>query len=296
MHGFLNVNKPEGLTSFDVIRKLKRKFPRKTKLGHLGTLDPMARGVLPVAVGNATKIIPFVADGSKEYIASMIIGGCSDTQDAWGQITYAAAVALDLDKLKSVMKAFQGKIQQIPPMFSAVHHEGKRLYELARQGITVERAAREALIESIELLDSDLARDYPQISFKVLCSKGTYIRTLCHDIGEEMGTGAFLSALLRSQAGAFKIEDAVPLEHIMDAQVSMAEFLLAIDFPLAEMPAIKLNSQQITAVLNGRPILLDQACPPGKIRIYSPQQELQAIADSESQGERTLIKPIRVLK
>ncbi|MDD2620108.1 MAG: tRNA pseudouridine(55) synthase TruB, partial [Syntrophomonadaceae bacterium] len=200
MHGFLNVNKPLGLVSFDVIRKLKKILPRKTKIGHLGTLDPMARGVLPVAIGQATKIIPYIEDESKEYIASMILGGRSDSQDAWGQITYGPAVAVDLDMLKCIIKDFQGNIKQIPPMFSAVHHEGKRLYELARQGITVERAAREAFIKSIEIIDCDFSLKYPEISFRVVCSKGTYVRTLCHDIGEALGTGAFLSALLRSKA------------------------------------------------------------------------------------------------
>lgn len=215
MHGFLNINKPQGLISFDVIRKLKKVFPRKTKLGHLGTLDPMAQGVLPIAIGEATKIIPYTEDENKEYIATMVLGGSSDTQDAWGQISYRPEVNVDLNNLKSIMLAYQGNIKQIPPMFSAVHHEGQRLYDLARQGIKVERTEREACIEEIELIKSDLELEYPQITFRVVCSRGTYIRTLCHDIGEKLGTGAFLSALLRSRAGTFKIEDAIRLDDIL---------------------------------------------------------------------------------
>ncbi|MDD2621333.1 MAG: hypothetical protein PHC92_11780, partial [Syntrophomonadaceae bacterium] len=190
----------------------------------------------------------------------------------------------------------QGNIKQIPPMFSAVHHEGKRLYELARQGITVERAAREAFIKSIEIIDCDFSLKYPEISFRVLCSKGTYVRTLCHDIGEELGTGAFLSALLRSKAGAFKIEDAVPLDDILSAQIKIEDCIMNIDYPLSNMIALGINPKQLTAILNGNSILLEQQLPTGKIKIYSPQHELQAIAECESQGSETIIKPVRVLK
>lgn len=294
MQGFLNINKPQGPTSFDIIRKLKKVLPRKTKLGHLGTLDPMARGVLPVAIGQATRIIPFVEDEYKEYIATMVLGGGSDTQDAWGNITLGPPVKVDLEHVKEVINAFQGSIKQIPPMFSAVHHEGKRLYDLARQGITVARAEREACIEVIEFMNYDFTLDYPQVTFRVVCSRGTYIRTLCNDIGEKIGTGAFMSSLLRSRAGAFKIDDAILPDDIWDGRVAIEEVMLPIDYPLHKMPALQVNPEQQIAVLHGNPLILDRTLPTGKIKLYSVEQRLQAIADSEPQGSRTLVKPVRV--
>ena len=153
LQGFFNINKPQGLTSFDVIRRIKKQIPRKCKIGHLGTLDPMATGVLPVAVGNATRVIEYAAGVNKEYIAAFILGGVSDTQDATGQITIQQEeVIADADELAGVLQQFTGRIEQIPPMYSAVHHQGRRLYELARQGVEVVREPREVTIEAIELL------------------------------------------------------------------------------------------------------------------------------------------------
>ncbi len=294
MQGFLNINKPQGPTSFDIIRKLKKVFPRKTKLGHLGTLDPMAQGVLPAAIGQATRIIPYVEDEYKEYVATMVLGGSSDTQDAWGNVIMGPPVNIELERIVQVMNAFQGDIKQIPPMFSAVHHEGKRLYDLARQGITVERAERDARIEAIDLLNSDFSLEYPQITFRVICSKGTYIRTLCHDIGEKLGAGAFMSSLLRSRVGAFKIEDAILLDDILDGRVALEECILPVDYPLYKMPAAEVNPEQQIAVQHGNSLILDRTLPTGKIKIYSVQQELLAIANSEAQGSRTFIQPVRV--
>ncbi|MEN6326307.1 MAG: tRNA pseudouridine(55) synthase TruB [Syntrophomonas sp.] len=295
LQGFLNINKPQGPTSFDIIRKLKKVFPRKTKLGHLGTLDPMAQGVLPAAIGQATKIIPYIEDEYKEYVTTMVLGGNSDTQDAWGNITLGPPpVNVDLKCVEQVMNTFQGNIKQIPPMFSAVHHEGQRLYDLARQGITVERAERDARIEAMDLVNSDFSLEYPQITFRVICSRGTYIRTLCHDIGEKLGTGAFMSALLRSRVGAFCIEDAVLLDDILDGRIALEECMLPMDYPLYKMMAVEVKPEQQIAVLHGNPLILDQTMPTGKIKIYSAQQELLAIANSEPQDSRTLIKPVRV--
>lgn len=279
-----------------MIRKLKRVLPRKTKLGHLGTLDPMAQGVLPVATGQATRIIHYIEDADKEYIATMVLGGSSDTQDAWGQISLGPKVLVDLADVKNIMASFEGNIVQIPPMFSAVHHEGKRLYDLARQGITVERTGREVRIDEINLLRSDLSLEYPEIVFQVRCSKGTYIRTLCHDIGDKLGSGAYMSALLRSRAGAFRIEDAVRLDDILDGSVRIEECILPIDYPLDHMPAVTASPEQLTAVLHGNPIMAEGKFPSGLIKVYSLQRELQAIAQSEPHDSRTLIKPVRVLK
>ncbi|MCX5780784.1 MAG: tRNA pseudouridine(55) synthase TruB, partial [Firmicutes bacterium] len=205
MDGFINVNKSPGMTSFMVIKKLKKIFPG-SKLGHLGTLDPMAQGVLPVAIGFATRLIEYVSETDKVYRATMTLGGISDTQDAWGNIVYKSDVYFDAQELPAILARYTGTIGQIPPMYSAVHYQGARLYELARQGITVDREAREIEIDYIRLLSTDRDEDgRPRIDLEVGCSKGTYIRTLCHDIGIELGSGAYLSALTRIRAGAFSL-------------------------------------------------------------------------------------------
>lgn len=294
MQGFLNINKPAGITSFDVIRKLKKLFQRKTKLGHLGTLDPMATGVLPVAVGQATKLLAYIENESKEYIATMTVGGRSDTQDAWGNITYSNQPGFDVDKLKLILDSFRGTIKQIPPMYSAVHHEGKRLYELARQGITVERNWREVEIKALDLIGIDFSPELPQLKFKIVCSKGTYVRTLCHDIGEEMGTGGFLSALQRSRTGIFRIEEAHSLQDIIENSGKLESFLLSIDYPLGHLPFVVVDGSTRYSVLNGGSVLVDRQFSTDTIKVYSSQQELLAIARGENQGDKTLIKPVRV--
>jgi tRNA pseudouridine55 synthase len=190
VEGFINVNKAPGLTSFAVIKKLRKIFPG-SKLGHLGTLDPMAQGVLPVAVGYATRLIEYISGTDKVYRATMTLGGISDTQDAWGNIIFSPEFDFDQSVLPAILASYTGIVRQIPPMYSAVHYHGERLYELARQGITVDREPREIAIDYLKLLsiaEDDEGR--PLINLEVGCSKGTYIRTLCHDIGLEMGSGS----------------------------------------------------------------------------------------------------------
>ncbi|HPT70087.1 MAG TPA: tRNA pseudouridine(55) synthase TruB, partial [Syntrophomonas sp.] len=181
MHGFLNINKDPGMTSFDVLKKIKKIIP-KTKLGHLGTLDPMAAGVLPVAMGHATRLIEYIEDSDKTYHARMTLGGVSDTQDAWGNIERTGCSSYRSEDLLKILTEFTGTIKQIPPMYSAVHHQGQRLYELARQGLEVERIAREIEIKSLQMLRSgEDTEGNPTIELVIKCSKGTYIRTICHD-------------------------------------------------------------------------------------------------------------------
>ncbi len=295
MHGFLNINKPQAITSFDVIRKLKKALPRKYKLGHLGTLDPMAEGVLPVAVGQGTKIIPFVEDETKEYIVTMTLGASSDTQDAWGAITYSMR-KVEPAQIERVLALFRGKSRQVPPMYSAVHHEGKRLYELARQGLEVERKAREIEIFELELLNADWERELPQLSLRVSCSRGTYIRTLCHDIGLELGCGAFLSSLCRSRSGCFKIEEAVSLEYILEKRENMSQALLPLDYPLNNLPVISLESAELPAIINGRQISRTGKLASPRVRLYTPEGQLLAIAKVNNYNEDTVFQPCRVFK
>ncbi|MDD2510015.1 MAG: tRNA pseudouridine(55) synthase TruB [Syntrophomonas sp.] len=296
MDGFLNINKSQGMTSFDVIRKLKRSLPRKYKLGHLGTLDPMAEGVLPVAIGQGTRIIAFVEDETKEYLATMTLGALSDTQDAWGEITYSSKRKVEPGQVEKVLALFRGKSRQIPPMYSAVHHEGKRLYELARQGLEVERKAREIEIFELELLDSYWEREFPQLCLRVSCSRGTYIRTLCHDIGQELGTGAYLSSLCRSRSACFKIEGAISLDYILEKPENLSQALLPMDYPLKNMPLISVRTEEMSAIINGNQISRTAKMLFPRVRLYSPEGQLLAIAKTKNYSDKTVFEPCRVFK
>ncbi|PKM76363.1 MAG: tRNA pseudouridine(55) synthase TruB [Firmicutes bacterium HGW-Firmicutes-15] len=296
MDGFINVNKAAGMTSFDVIKKLKKVFP-KTKLGHLGTLDPMALGVLPVAIGYATRVIEYVSEKNKVYFAAMTLGGVSDTQDAWGNIVYSGNINFNAGHLPDILNKYTGNIRQIPPMYSAIHHNGARLYELARQGITVERESREIVIEYINLLSTDIDTEgRPLINLEVGCSKGTYIRTLCHDIGAELGTGAYLSELTRSRAGMFAIENSYSLEEINQHIACLSDLIKAVDFPLMHLGKIEVNSEDLDKVLNGNRITMDEKIPPGIVRVYDPQGRLVSIAQCSVDENRRLLQPIKVFK
>jgi len=299
--GFITVNKAQGMTSFDVIRKLKRIFPR-TKLGHLGTLDPMAQGVLPVAIGLATRVIEYIADTDKVYRATMTLGGVSDTQDAWGNITYKSYFDftncdISVKKLHDLFKKYTGLIKQIPPMYSAVHHEGKRLYELARQGITVDRESREIEIEYIKLLSTDIdGEGRPLVNIEVGCSKGTYIRTLCHDMGIDLGSGAYLSSLTRIRAGAFTIEESYSLEELGQQSPKLTDLIRTIDFPLQHIPEFTIDSSHLDKIFNGNRISVDEGCSPGLVRVYEPQGSLIAIAECRIENNRTYLQPQKVFK
>lgn len=263
----------------------------------MGTLDPMATGVLPLAVGPATRLIPFLDDDGKTYMATMTLGATSDTQDAWGRIEPTGRTEFDRDKLELILKVFTGNIRQIPPMYSAVHHQGRRLYQWAREGVEVERAEREVRIFSLTLLDLIDGNGRPQVKIEVDCSRGTYVRTLCHDIGARLGTGAYLSELTRIRAGVFTLEDSYRLEQLEMNRDQLERFMLALDYPLAHMPAITLSEPgQGRIISHGGSLPWPQCLHPDMIRVYSPPGELLALARCE-QGETGLIlKPVRVFK
>ncbi|MEN6462951.1 MAG: tRNA pseudouridine(55) synthase TruB [Syntrophomonas sp.] len=294
MHGFICVNKPPGLTSFDVIRKLKKHLP-KVKLGHLGTLDPMATGVLPVAIGYATRLIEYIPQETKVYIATMIMGGISDTQDVWGNVTYTGVNNFDASALENAINSYTGIIEQIPPMYSAVHHEGHRLYELARKGIEVDRKSRQVHINSLQLLEISRNQEgLPLVKIQVECSKGTYVRTLCHDIGQRLGTGAVMSGLIRTRSGIFTIEDSYGLDIILNNDLSNC--LLPLDYPLDALPKVEIaTEQECYSILNGNSILGNYNCPQGIIKVYY-ENKLISIAKYIYQDEKKVIKPLKVLK
>jgi tRNA pseudouridine55 synthase len=208
----LNINKPKGITSYDVIRKLKKIGIKKA--GHCGTLDPSAEGVLVICTGRLTKKLKEFQELPKEYIATITFGISTDTGDGEGKIVEKRKVEnLKKEDIERVLKNFVGKIKQIPPMFSAVHYKGKKLYELARKGIIVERKEREVEIFKIEILDFKEGEN-PSVKLKILCSKGTYIRVLAEDIGKSLGYPAYVSELIRTKVGDFSIEEAIKLEKL----------------------------------------------------------------------------------
>jgi tRNA pseudouridine55 synthase len=212
MDGIINVLKPPGMTSFDVVAVL-RGLTRIRRIGHAGTLDPLAAGVLPVCIGSATKAIEFLMDKDKRYIAELTLGLTTDTQDTTGTIISRKEPDAGDQEIAAAVSSFEGKYLQVPPMHSAVRVGGKRLYELAREGVEIERQQREVEIFSIKVLDINRS-DGCRVLLDIHCSKGTYIRTLCADIGDALGCGGCMSFLLRKRAGPFDISDAFTLEDL----------------------------------------------------------------------------------
>lgn len=211
LSGIININKPKGLTSHDVVLKVRQVFPG-LKVGHGGTLDPQATGVLPVFIGMATRLTAYVTNLDKEYEGEMILGVETDTHDGDGRIIARRELkGITPDRIREVFKNFEGEIEQVPPMYSAVRIKGRRLYKLARSGKIVERAPRKVKIFWLKILKIDL----PCISFALCCSKGTYIRTLCSDIGKALGCGGYLARLSRTRTGDYRISESVDLEELL---------------------------------------------------------------------------------
>lgn len=213
MEGIIIVNKPQDWTSFDVVAKI-RNLSRVKKVGHSGTLDPMATGVLPVFLGKATKSVQNFLSGDKGYIAEMTLGICTDTLDAMGKVTKTSSVKFQLSNVVSILDKYKGEIDQVPPMHSAIKIKGKRLYKLARQGITIKREPRRVTIHKIKLLNYEGGQN-PKVTFEVSCSKGTYIRQLVADMGDDLGCGAHLSKLMRTYAHPFHITQAINMDTII---------------------------------------------------------------------------------
>lgn len=209
INGIVNVYKEKGFTSFDVVAKMRGIFQQK-KIGHTGTLDPDAEGVLPVCLGRATKVCDLLTDKDKEYEAVLLLGVMTDTQDLSGEVLEERPVTATEDEVKDAILSFVGDYMQIPPMYSALKVNGQKLCDLARKGVTVERKARPVTIHEIEILSVNL----PEIHLRVHCSKGTYIRTLCQDIGEKLGCGGCMKSLLRTRVAAFAVGDALKLDEL----------------------------------------------------------------------------------
>lgn len=248
--GILNIYKPAEMTSHDVVAIIRKKLGVK-RVGHTGTLDPMATGVLPVCVGQAARITEYLDLDYKTYMCSMILGKTTDTQDIWGQVIEEKSTDdISEEDILSAFRPFRGIIDQKPPMYSAVRVNGRRLYEYAREGKEVEVKTRRIYIDDLTVKNIDLARR--QVDFSVRCSKGTYIRTICQDVGLALGCGAAMSALERKASGAFKAEDAIPLEKIRRLeQKQVSEMMTGADFPLIHFGKVTVDSLGARLFTNG---------------------------------------------
>ena len=255
LNGVINVYKEKGYTSHDVVAKLRGILKQK-KIGHTGTLDPEAEGVLPVCLGNATKLCDMLTEKRKEYIAEFLCGVVTDTQDMTGTVLSRSKTDLTEEAVRTVIMSFLGESDQIPPMYSACKVNGRRLYELAREGKEVERKARRITIYELEILGLEL----PNVTIRVLCSKGTYIRTLCHDIGQKLGCGAAMQSLLRTRVDRFTLADARRLDEIKEfwEKDEIGRILLPVDAMFETLPAITVTPFFLTALQNGNPLYLRQ--------------------------------------
>lgn len=255
VNGIINIYKEAGFTSHDVVAKL-RGIVKQKKIGHTGTLDPDATGVLPVCLGNATKLCDMLTDKSKEYEACMLLGVTTDTQDMSGKVLENKQVSCTQEEAREAVLSFIGEYDQIPPMYSAIKVNGKKLYELARNGIEIERKPRRVEISHIEILECSL----PEIRFRVSCSKGTYIRALCADIGDKLGCGAAMKSLIRTRVGTFVIEEAWKLSEVenMVAEGKLLEHVIAPDRVFMEYPKVKAKPAFEKALANGNKLGLNQ--------------------------------------
>lgn len=292
--GIINVYKEKGFTSFDVVAKLRGILKTK-KIGHTGTLDPDAEGVLPVCIGRATKVCDILTDKDKVYEAVMLLGVETDTQDTTGEILKELPVEESESVVKEAILSFVGEYAQIPPMYSALKVNGKKLYELAREGKTVERKARNVQIYSIEILEMDL----PRVRMSVHCSKGTYIRTLCHDIGQKLGCGGCMEKLLRTKAGIFELADTLKLAEIdaLAKEGLVEEKIISVDELFEDHSKVWTKQEYDVVVHNGNRVkmkMFQEKLPENteRLRVYDSKGEFIGIYEFCS--ERGDFKPVKM--
>ncbi len=290
MDGILNVYKEKGFTSHDVVAKL-RGILRQRKIGHTGTLDPDAEGVLPICLGSATKLCDMLTDTSKTYQTTMLLGCVTDTQDISGKILCEKEVSVTEEEVRNVILSFVGQYDQIPPMYSAKKINGKKLYELAREGKELERPACQVEIYSITIDKIQL----PKITMTVSCSKGTYIRTLCHDIGAKLSCGACMTELLRTRVSIFSLEKAKKLSEIeaLRDEGELEQVLLPIEYVFSSLPLIRVSQQGERFLYNGNPLIPsnlkeENGNRDGQVRVYDEKNQFCAIYyyDKEKQQYR----------
>lgn len=285
--GVLVVEKGPDVTSFQVVAHLRRVL-RVGKVGHGGTLDPAATGVLPILLGEATKLTPYLTELDKEYVATARLGVVTDTQDASGTVRAERPVPpLDRAAVEAVLERFLGEIEQVPPMYSALHHEGRRLYELAREGREVERRPRRVRVDRLALE----ALALPLLTLRVTCGKGTYVRTLAADIGEALGCGASLVTLVRTRIGAFGLEAAVPWTEVRDARDPAALWarVRPSEDAVRHLPDVRLDARPAEAFRHGQAVAA--VARPGPVRVHGPDGRLLGIGLARAAD----VKPERLL-
>jgi tRNA pseudouridine55 synthase len=281
MNGVLNINKSSGWTSHDVVAKT-RGILKERQIGHLGTLDPLATGVLPLAVGAATRLIEF-ASYSKEYVTTCLLGKTTDSYDITGKVTAEKPVEnLSPERVQESVLQLQTLTQQVPPMVSAVKQGGQKLYELARRGMEVERKARPIRIQSIEVLQVDL----PRVAFRVVCSPGTYVRSICQTLGETLGTGGCMEKLERTQVGPFFLKDTLTLEEIKKnvEEGNLSGILVPPSRLVEQLPELKLEDHLLQRFCQGLKLAIP-GFPPGLYRVLNGQGRVSAIAVISPDGE-----------
>lgn len=284
MNGIVVIDKPQDWTSNDVVSRLRRVFNTR-RIGHGGTLDPMATGVLPVFVGRATRGVEFFEHAEKVYETTIRLGLTTDTEDITGKVLTQTEVHLTEDDLLSVLPGFRGDILQVPPMYSAIKVNGQKLYDLARKGREVERQPRSITIHELECLEFSGI----EARLRVRCSKGTYIRTLCKDIGEALGCGGCMAALRRVEAGEYTLEGAVPLKKLLeesDAGLDVEHYLRPVDSMFAGHPALILTEGQAKRVKNGS--AFSCRTENGTYRVYGPEREFLALCKAENGTVKTV--------
>ncbi len=314
MNGIINVLKPAGMTSFDVVGFLRRAAGQK-KIGHTGTLDPSAVGVLPICLGNATRAIEFIIDKDKVYRAELTLGSATDTQDSSGNVIYSHEIKADNEKIADAILSFIGEIDQLPPMYSAIKIEGKKLYELARQGETVERQPRKIKIYDIKIIriweeqaylpgttykEFSEKRSVKKALFEVHCSKGTYIRTLCHDIGEKLGCGGHMSFLVRTRAGKYSLETALTLEEIkvLAETEQLEQNLVPVETIFEELNIIQLHEKDTFKYTNGVWLQLNNSNYDSNtfVRVYDSNSIFLGIGEITINGETRYLKSKKFFK
>jgi tRNA pseudouridine55 synthase len=295
--GVLAVYKPAGFTSHDVVAKARRILGMK-RIGHTGTLDPQVTGVLPLCLGRATRVVEYIQELPKEYVATLRLGLASDTEDLTGTITESVEeVNVSEAEVLAVLNSFKGVISQVPPMYSAVKVDGKRLYELAREGKTVERKSREVEIYEIEMQDMVWNGNYPDITFRVLCSKGTYIRTLCVDIGRALGVPGVMVKLERTMSAGISASHCLTLEQIAEHKEAgtLEEHLIAADEAISHLPKHIVADEKKKSALQGQRLSIRYVAPEvkqtGDFRLYDLQGQFLGIYQLEATGA---IAPVKV--
>ncbi len=294
-NGIINIYKEAGFTSHDVVAKMRGILKQK-KIGHTGTLDPQAVGVLPVCLGAGTKLCDMLTDKDKQYESILLLGVTTDTQDTTGKILTQEKVSATEKEVEEAIASFVGDYDQIPPMYSALKVDGKKLYELARAGKEVERKARPVKIHGIEILDIEL----PRVRMRVTCSKGTYIRTLCHDIGEKLGCGGTMEGLIRTRVGQFHIEDAITLSQLeqLRDQEKVQEKIMDVDAAFYDLVAVHVKEEHTKLIDNGNAFFLNQieeqlqVVQGLQVRVYNTQDKFYGVYEYEVEKNR--MKPVKM--